>query len=140
MRRETQNFHFINKTRQMAGFTMMELLIVVAIIGILAAVGIPMYNGYIQDAKINTAKNSLQAIYLAELEYKSDNGNYYTSAANAQTINSNLFGGTQTLEVNGDYYYSLSAYSSGFRAYASPRISGLPRMCIDHMKNLSNPC
>ena len=37
---------------------MIELLIVVAIIGVLAAVGIPMYNGYIRDAKISATKEN----------------------------------------------------------------------------------
>ena len=44
--------------RNQKGFTLIELLIVVAIIGVLAAVGIPMYNGYISSAKVNASKEN----------------------------------------------------------------------------------
>ena len=47
----------INDTKKKA-FTLIELLIVVAIIGILAGVGVPMYNGYMATAKVNSAQTN----------------------------------------------------------------------------------
>ncbi len=43
-------------TQKRSAFTLIELLIVVAILGILAAVGIPMYQGYQDTAKYNATR------------------------------------------------------------------------------------
>ena len=39
------------------GFTLIELLVVVAIIGVLAAVGVVAFNGFLKSSKINSVKN-----------------------------------------------------------------------------------
>ncbi|MBN2467720.1 MAG: pilin [Deltaproteobacteria bacterium] len=48
------------------GFTLVELMIVVIIIGILTAVGVPLYLGYVKDAKVSSAKAVIGTIVNAE--------------------------------------------------------------------------
>ena len=77
--------------RNQKGFTLIELLIVVAIIGVLAAVGIPMYNGYISSAKENASKENHNRVrdFIAASFTKCAAGSQYITLKTSQTGSSN---------------------------------------------------
>ncbi len=67
--------------RSERGFTLIEMMLVVAIIGVLAAVAVPLYNRYMSKARQSEAKMSLAAIYIAEKTFHGDYGGYVSSFA-----------------------------------------------------------
>ncbi|MBF0438843.1 MAG: pilin [Magnetococcales bacterium] len=62
------------KLRKQAGFTLIELMIVIAIIGILAAVAIPAYQDYIARAQASEAASLLSGLKTNMSEYIGNNG------------------------------------------------------------------
>jgi len=60
----------------MAGFTLLELMVVVAIVGLLAAVAIPNYRKYQNRSRQTEAKIALGAIYTAERSFSAEANSY----------------------------------------------------------------
>jgi len=69
-----------------AGFTLIEILVVVAIIGILAAVIVPRIVGRTDEARRTKAMADLRAIENALAMYKLDNGVYPTTEQGLQAL------------------------------------------------------
>ena len=101
---------------------MIELLVVVAIIGTLAAIGTVAYNGYIGGAKKSAATNTMQQIALQEQEYQSIYGDYFTQSGctpgddETGEINTDLFETTDDeVVVDADgYRFCVDTHTTGF--------------------------
>ena len=100
---------------------MIELLIVVAIIGILASVGIVSFSGILGSVKDKEGQNGLQSIYLAQTEYKSLNKIYFIGSGGCgdqtNNINTNLFNGDKTIN-NENFRFCITGNSNGYTARA----------------------
>ena len=81
----------MNKTlkRAQQGFTLIELMIVVAIIGILAAIAIPQYQDYVSRSQINRAYGELSA-YRTAVEEGLSRGTTSFAAVDLGYVASNL--------------------------------------------------
>ncbi|HFC8297349.1 TPA: pilin [Neisseria meningitidis] len=81
------------------GFTLIELMIVIAIVGILAAVALPAYQDYTARAQMSEALTLAEGQKSAVVEYYSDNGTFPNSNTSAGIAASN--------EIKGKYVASV---------------------------------
>ena len=65
--------------RRRSGFTLIEILLVVVIIGILAGIGIPALSGKSEKAKIAQAQGNINMLSMGVREYEIMNGDYPSS-------------------------------------------------------------
>jgi prepilin-type N-terminal cleavage/methylation domain-containing protein len=78
--------------RNQKGFSLVELMIVVGIIGILATLALPRFKQFQAKAKMGEAKNILSHLYTLQQTYSLDNNQYVAVAATGAALNASVGG------------------------------------------------
>ena len=76
----------IKPRRQPRGFTLIEIMVVIVILGILAALVVPKVVGRADDARVTAAKQDIAQIMQALNLYRLDNGRYPTQEQGLQAL------------------------------------------------------
>jgi general secretion pathway protein G len=74
------------KKNTQAGFTLIELMVVIVILGLLAGVIIPRFMGETDKAKVATTKMQIASLESALKMYKLDNGSYPSTEQGLQAL------------------------------------------------------
>lgn len=123
--------------RKVRGFTLIELMIVVLVIGILAAVAIPSYEQYVRKANRSAAQAFMLTVANKQEQYLLD-ARQYAAIANAADLSSEL-GLSAPSEVSRFYVITSEYVGANARTYlikASP-INGT-RQFVDGELTLNN--
>lgn len=102
------------------GFTLIELMIVVVIIGILAALAIPRFMQATTKSKQSEAKGILKQIYTMERTYRQENGSYGDDGVSIAAGAGGTFPqiGVE-VQTTARYTYTIAAAANTFTATAT---------------------
>lgn len=109
------------KTASMKGFTLIELMIAVVVVGILAAVALPAYNGQVRKSRRTDAVTALSAFQQAQERWRANNASYGALAdLTALTTATPAGYGMSATSSNGYYTITItSPTDSGYTATAT---------------------
>jgi type IV pilus assembly protein PilA len=130
------------------GFTLIELMIVVAIIGILAAIAIPNFVKFQCRSKQSEAKGNLKAMYVAEESYRAEFDAYTTSNCGTASCNTSNQIGFAPKGAKIRYDYSQGTAAAAFTGKATALAAFATELSgdawqiseLNDVKNTTNGC
>lgn len=136
--------------RSYKGFSLIELMIVIAIIGVLAAVAMPQYGNYIRKSRTAEATSNINSIALYQEQYFSENNQYLNLTVNPENIPSSAVdGGTLPFDAtnvtwielgsimppNTPVRFQYEARAGQFAEDPATDISGFPEVAFSYSDN-----
>jgi len=70
-----------------SGFSLVELMVAIAIMGIIAVIAIPAYQDYMENARLATMRNNIETIRIMLEERRLDKGEYLQATYNSSSPN-----------------------------------------------------
>ncbi|WP_157670994.1 type IV pilin protein [Chitinibacter sp. GC72] len=111
------------KTTQAKGFTLIELVVVVAIIGILTAIAMPSYLDYVRKSRRTDATVTISRIQQAQEKWRANNTTYSVDVSsnglNVSTLTTATTNSSETLtsKFGGSDYYKINIKSNTATGY-----------------------
>ena len=120
------------RTRRRLGFSLMELLIVVAILMIIAAIAAPKVGAALMNAREMAAVRHISTLHSAQLQYMSQFGKYASAlqelgppaSGSEGPSAANLIPGELAQGVKGGYQFTISLTPTGYTINANPTAFG----------------
>ena len=128
--------------RSNKGFTLIELMIVVVIIGILAALAIPRFMASTTKSKQSEAKQLLKQVYVMQRAYRQEYDTYWGNGVTADAANPNNFSRIDVqIMTTSRYSYAIVSDATTFTVTGTGNLDDdatIDTWTIDHNGNLLN--
>ncbi|MDD4907753.1 MAG: prepilin-type N-terminal cleavage/methylation domain-containing protein [Candidatus Omnitrophica bacterium] len=109
------------------GFTLVELIIVVIIIGILGTIAVPQYMAAVERARAGKARANMTQIAKAEKMRGADNNGVYVACAASANLQANLGSYVEMTDIAADVDWGYSvAIGAGTFTITATKAAGLP--------------